>query len=60
VSVAYEYEEDKIVLESNLGDRTYIEDTEFFGYNKNDYTKPYWEMVVVTEKIYHIGDPSKN
>ena len=60
VSAAYEYEEDKIVLESHIGDRTYIEDVEFFGYNKNDSTKPYWEMVVVTEKTYNIDDPSQN
>lgn len=58
VSAAYEYEEDKIVLESQLGDRTYIEDTEFFGYRKDDYTKPYWELVIVTEKTYNITDPS--
>ena len=60
VSAAYEYEEDKIVLESQLGDRTYIEDTEFFGYRKDDYTKPYWELVIVTEKTYNITDPSQN
>ena len=60
VSAAYEYEEDRIVLESELGDRTYIEDTEFFGYRKDDYTKPYWELVIVTEKTYNITDPSQN
>ena len=32
VEECLEYEEDCSVLESELGDRTYVEDTEFFGY----------------------------
>jgi hypothetical protein len=36
---AVEFEEDRPVLEFELGDRTYVEDVEFFGYAKND--KPY-------------------
>jgi hypothetical protein len=32
IAAATEYEEDRVVLESELGDRTYVEDTEFFGY----------------------------
>ena len=59
IAAAYEYEEDRIVLESELGDRTYVEDTEFFGYQKDKVT-PYWEMVVVSEKIYNLEDASQN
>jgi chromosome segregation ATPase len=32
LSAAVEYEEDRQVLENEIGDRTYVEDTEFFGY----------------------------
>lgn len=59
IAAAYEYEEDRAVLESELGDRTYVEDTEFFGY-QNDKVTPYWEMVVVSEKIYNLEDASQN
>ena len=59
LSMAIEYEEDKKVLENNLGDRTYVEDVEFFGYRKDGVT-PYWEEVVVSEKIYYLEDPSQN
>jgi hypothetical protein len=58
VAAAYEYEEDRMLLESELGNRTYIEDTEFFGYRKDDHTKPYWELVIITEKTYNLTDPS--
>ena len=60
IAAAYEYEEDRLLLESELGDRTYIEDPEFFGYRKDDFTKPYWELVIVTEKTYNLTDPSQN
>ena len=60
ISAAYEYEEDRLLLESELGNRTYIEDTEFFGYRKDDHTKPYWELVVITEKTYNLTDSSQN
>lgn len=60
IAAAYEYEEDRALLESNLGDRTYIEDVEFFGYQKDNSGKPYWEKVVVVEKTYNITDPSQN
>lgn len=55
---AVEFEEDKPVLEFELGDRTYIEDVEFFGYAQND--KPYQEQIVVSEKIYLLDDASQN
>ena len=60
ISAAYEYEEDRLLLESEIGNRTYIEDTEFFGYRKDDHTKPYWELVIVTEKTYNLTDPTQN
>jgi hypothetical protein len=59
ISAAIEYEEDKILLETELGDRTYVEDIEFFGY-KDDGVTPYQEMVVVSEKTFNLNDPSQN
>ena len=53
------YEEDKEVLNFELGDRTYVEDTEFFGYVKET-NKPYQEQIVVTEKTYVLEDASAN
>jgi hypothetical protein len=45
----YEYE---------LGDRTYIEDPEFFGYSKPGI--PYREEIVLTEMTDNLDNPSKN
>ena len=59
ISAAIEFEEDKILLETELGDRTYVEDVEFFGYRSDGQT-PYQEMVVVSEKTYNLDDPSQN
>lgn len=45
----------------NCGDKTFIEDTEFFGYVlKNGVRTPYREEVVVTQVIYGIDNPSQN
>lgn len=41
-----------------IGDKTYMEDIEFFGYNANG--TPYREEIVVTEVMYHLDDPSQN
>jgi hypothetical protein len=41
-----------------IGDKTYIEDTEFFGYTSND--KPYQEEAIITKLEYHLDDSSKN
>jgi hypothetical protein len=41
-----------------IGDKTYIEDTEFFGYAQNN--KPFQEEVMVTKIEYHLDDASKN
>jgi hypothetical protein len=41
-----------------IGDKTYIEDTEFFGYTNTG--KPYQEETVVTKLEYHLDDASKN
>ena len=42
----------------NLGDKTYIEDTEFFGWNQNG--TPYHEEIVVSENIIELDSPEKN
>lgn len=41
-----------------IGDKTYMEDTEFFGYNTNG--SPYREEIVITQVLYHLDDPSQN
>ncbi len=44
-----------------LGDRTYIQDTEFFGYTKIDGVKtPAREGIVVTELTYNLDQPENN
>lgn len=50
--------EDLESFKYDLGDRTFIEDIEFFGYNEEGY--PYRESVVVTEISNKLDDPSKN
>lgn len=42
----------------HIGDKTYMEDTEFFGYNTNG--SPYREEIVITQVLYHLDDPSQN
>ena len=49
----------------NVGDRTYIEDTEFFGWeyfeeNGVDVSTPIKEIVVVTEVEWHLDEPETN
>ena len=47
--------------ECHLGDKTYIEDTEFFGYViKNGIKTPYQEEIVITELVSVLDNPSKN
>ncbi len=41
-----------------IGDKTYIEDTEFFGWNANG--RPYQEEVVVNEITTYLDEPDKN
>lgn len=41
-----------------VGDKTYMEDTEFFGWQQNG--KPYQEEIIVSEVSYNLDDPSKN
>jgi hypothetical protein len=43
-----------------LGDRTYIEDVEFFGYSLIDGTTPYKEEIVVSEITLELDSPEKN
>lgn len=44
-----------------LGDRTYIQDTEFFGYTEIDGVKtPAREGIVVTELTYNLDQPENN
>ena len=41
-----------------VGDKTYMEDTEFFGWNMKG--RPYQEEIVVSEVTYGLDDPAKN
>lgn len=43
----------------NIGDKTYIEDVEFFGYVP-DTKRPYQEEVVITEMVYNLDNPGDN
>ena len=43
-----------------LGDRTYIEDPEFFGYSLKDGVTPYREEIVVNEISIELDAPEKN
>lgn len=47
------------LLAFHLGDRTYVEDPEFFGYAADGIT-PYREPVVITEITYCLDTPNKN
>jgi hypothetical protein len=42
-----------------LGERTYIEDVEFFGYNQET-GRPHKEEIVVTEILRELDSPEKN
>ena len=44
----------------DLGDTTYIEDTEFFGWSLIDGKTPYREEIVVSEITDELDDPEKN
>lgn len=45
----------------SIGDKTYVEDTEFFGYKYIDGIKtPYQEEVILSEITYNLDDPSSN
>jgi hypothetical protein len=49
------------VLQNEIGDRTYIEDTEFFGWvGEPNNSRPYWEEVIISEIAYSLDDPSAN
>lgn len=46
---------------ARLGDKTYIEDVEYFGYELKDGVKtPYKEEIVITEITYYPDNESKN
>lgn len=49
---------DYIGYKFRIGDKTYIEDTEFFGYTNSG--KPYQEETIVTKLEYHLDDASRN
>lgn len=44
----------------NIGDKTYIEDAEFFGWSLADSSSPYREEVVVSEITSELDFPEKN
>ena len=58
--------EDYAGYEVDIGDKTFVEDTEFFGYtqfvgnNNIVYKKPYREEIVVTEIREYLDEPDKN
>ena len=41
-----------------IGDKTYMEDTEFFGWRKDG--RPYQEEIVVSEVSYSLDEPAEN
>lgn len=41
-----------------IADKTYIEDTEFFGYDRQG--RPYKEEIVISQVKYNLDDPSQN
>lgn len=41
-----------------IGDKTYMEDTEFFGWDNKG--RPYKEEIIISEVSYSLDDPSKN
>lgn len=44
-----------------LGDKTYIEDTEFFGWTiKNGVKTPYQEEIIISEVSYNLDSPDSN
>ena len=43
----------------NVGDKTYIEDTEFFGWQEDGMT-PYKEEVVISAVSWNLDDPTQN
>lgn len=46
------------IFEFEIGDRTYIEDTDYFGYSTNG--KPYQEQIIISEYTHFLGSPEKN
>ncbi|MBR4155390.1 MAG: hypothetical protein IKU01_01625 [Bacteroidales bacterium] len=42
----------------SIGDKTYMEDTEFFGWDSKG--RPYKEEIVISKVSYNLDDPSKN
>ena len=46
--------------EFDIGDRTYIEDTEFFGWSLIDRSAPYREEIVVSEIATELDSPEKD
>lgn len=42
----------------SIGDKTYMEDTEFFGWDSK--ARPYKEEIIISEVTYNLDDPSKN
>lgn len=54
VSALTEYEGYSV----DIGDKTYIEDVEFFGYGKNG--RPYQEQIVVNQLDKYLDEPTKD
>jgi hypothetical protein len=46
------------MFDFELGDETFVEDEEFFGYDENN--KPIKQSVIISEIAENLDDPSKN
>ena len=46
--------------EFDIGDRTYIEDVEFFGWSLSNRATPYREEIIVSEIVTELDAPEKN
>ena len=52
--------EDYKGYEFDIGDKTFIEDVEFFGWSQIDGTTPYREEIIVSEITTELDSPEKN
>ena len=52
--------EDFVYYDFDIGDKTYIEDVEFFGHSLRDGKTPYREEIIVSEIITELDAPEKN
>jgi hypothetical protein len=46
------------MFDFKIGNQTFVEDTEFFGYDTDG--NPHREQITITETTEHLDDPTKN